>query len=301
MGKVVVTGGAGFIGSHLVDHLLAHDHEVTALDNLRSGKEVQVNSRAEFLKGDIREQSLLRAAFAGIDSVIHLAAIPRMPYSVQYPMETTEVNVMGTANVLIAACEAGVRRVVFASSSSVYGNQTEMPLREDMWPSPLSPYGGHKLQGEVMCQVWQRTYGLETVALRFFNVYGSRFDPDGPYALVIGKFIKQRMQDEALTICGDGEQTRDFTHVSDIVRGCRLAIDVPIEKVGNAPINLGAGRPVSINRITELIGGPIKYIAARKDEPRNTSASIVRAQKILDWQPLIPLEQGIEDLRTQYS
>lgn len=293
--RVIVTGGAGFIGSHLVDALVARRYVVRVLDSLISGKEERVNYPALFQKVDVQNMLRLIQEFNGADTVFHLAALPRVQYSLAHPLTTFAVNERGTQNVLVAAHEAGVRRVVFASSSSVYGNQALMPLGEWMRPSPISPYGTHKLNGENLCRTWHYAYGLQTVCLRFFNVYGPRFDPNGDYALVIGKFINQRLQGSPLTICGDGNQTRDFTHVSDVVRACIAAMES--ERVGAGDtLNIGCANPVSINRIAELVGGPTEHVPARQ-EPRHTHAAIERAGWRLGWYPHVRIEEGIGNLK----
>jgi len=295
--KVVVTGGAGFIGSHLVDALVGLGREVVALDDLSAGKEANVHPAARLAVVNVLDAASLAREFAGADVVFHLAAKPRVQLSIEKPMETGLVNINGTMNVLRAAEQAGVRRVVFASSSSVYGNPQVLPAHEGLELNPLSPYAAHKQVGEVLCRVWGQTYGLEIVCLRFFNVYGPRFDPNGPYALVIGKFIGQRLKGEPLTICGDGEQTRDFTHVSDVVRACIAAGEMhPVYALGDA-INVGGGNPVSINRIAALVGGPVVRVPARTGEPRHTHADITKARHALGWQPSVRIEDGIADLK----
>lgn len=295
--KYIVTGGAGFIGSNLVEALVLSGCEVVVIDNLTAGKKEHIHPQASFRQLDICESpTALEHAFGGADGVFHLAALPRVPRSFECPVETMEVNLIGTQKVLEATRKAGVRRLVFASSSSVYGNQTELPLREVMTPEPLSPYAIQKLAGEHLCRIWSRVYQLQTVSLRFFNVYGPRLDPSGPYALVIGKFLRQRQAGERLTICGDGEQTRDFTHVSDVVRACMLAMSSEAVGAGES-INIGAGNPVSVNRIAELIGGEVEYLPPRPGEPRHTKASTAYARSFLDWSPSVTIEQGIEALK----
>ena len=293
--KAVVTGGAGFIGSHIVDELVRKGYDVHVVDNLSGGKRENVNPQATLHVADIRNPSELTDIFRGARYVFHLAALPRVQYSIEQPRETHENNITGTLNVLMAAREAGVKRVVYSASSSAYGEQKVMPLREDMLPSPLSPYGLHKLVGEYYCRVWSEVYGLPTVALRYFNVYGPRLDPNGAYALVIGKFLKQRADGTSITITGDGTQTRDFTHVRDVVRANILAAES--EQVGRGEVlNIGAGKNASINRIAELIGGPIEYIPARI-EPHDTLADNSLARTLIDWEPQVSLEDGIMELK----
>src|SRR3989338_544048 len=223
--KGVVVGGAGFIGSNVTEDLITKGFEVHVIDNLSGGKRENVNSKAIFHKADIRDFESIKSVIKGARFVFHLAALPRVPYSIEHPVETNEVNVSGTLNVLVAAKEGGVKRVVYSASSSAYGDQKIMPLREDMFPHPKSPYGLQKYVGELYMRLWGEIFGLETVSLRYFNVYGPRLNPDGAYALAIGKFLKQRSEGKPLTIFGDLTQTRDFTHVSDVVRANILAME----------------------------------------------------------------------------
>ena len=292
--KVVVTGGAGFVGSHLVDGLVAKGYEVEVIDTLVAGNAALVNPKAKLHQVDIRDLEAIKPVIAGAKYVFHLAALPRVQASIDRPLETHEANVTGTLNVLVAAKEGGVKRVVFSSSSSVYGDQDTMPLVETMKPNPKSPYGMHKLMGEMYAEMWSRDFGLETVSLRYFNVYGTRQDPDGAYALVIGKFLKMRKEGKSLTITGDGTQTRDFTHTADVVRANILAAEG--ERVGKGEvINIGAGENQSLNRVAELFNHPIEYIPARF-EPHDTLADRSRARELLGWEPQVPFEKGIAEL-----
>lgn len=294
MKKVVVVGGAGFIGSNLADALSARGFDVHIIDNLCAGKKEYVNELATLHIADIRNYDQIAPIIAGADAVFHLAALPRVQYSIEHPIETNEVNVGGMLNVLVAAQKGGAGRVVYSASSSAYGNQKTMPLREDMPASPMSPYGLQKYIGELKCKLFNDVYGLKTVLLRYFNVYGHRQDPEGPYALVIGKFLKQRTEGVPITITGDGEQTRDFTHVRDVVRANILAMKS--ENVGNGEvINIGAGNNCSIKKLAEMIGGPVEYVAARL-EPKHTLADISRARELLGWEPEVSLEEGIREL-----
>ena len=295
--KVVVTGGAGFIGSHLVKALLERGDEVHAVDNLAGGKRAdRLHKGAVYHDTDIRDTGALDTIFSGAQLVFHTAALPRVQYSIEHPEETNDVNIGGTLRVLIAARDAGVKRVIYSGSSSAYGDQEVMPLSEDMPARPKSPYGLQKHVGELYCRVFSEVYGLQTVSLRFFNVYGPAADPNGAYALVVSKFIKQALEGKPLTITGDGEQTRDFTHVSDVVRANLLAAESPLVGKGEV-LNIGAGRPVSINTLAQLIGGKTVHIGARL-EPRHTAADITRAQTLLGWKPEISIETGIAELKT---
>jgi nucleoside-diphosphate-sugar epimerase len=292
MKKIIVVGGAGYIGSNIVDELIAQGYDVHVIDNLVGGKREHVHEGATFHEVDIRDFPAIKKIIVGTDTVFHLAALPRVQYSIENPIDTNEVNVGGTVNVLKAAQQGGVRRVVYSASSSAYGNQKTMPLVETMQANPLSPYGLQKYVGELYCKVFNEVHGMETVSLRYFNVYGGkRMDPEGPYALVVGKFLKQKAKGEPLTITGDGEQSRDFTHVHDVVRANLLAMDADTVGKGDA-INIGAGNNCSINKLAELIGGEIEYVEARL-EPKHTLADRSRAKELLGWEPKIMIEEGI--------
>src|SRR3989344_2668237 len=221
--KAVVIGGAGFIGSHLADRLIQSGFDVHVIDNLSGGKRENVNRKAKLHIADICDIKSIKSIIKGAKYVFHLAALPRVQFSIEHPIETHEANVNGTLNVLVASVEGKVGRVIYSASSSAYGDQKIFPLKEDMRANPKSPYGVQKYIGELLCRVWSEVYGLETVSLRYFNVYGPRLNPDGAYALVIGKFLKQWKEGLPQTITGDGKQTRDFTHVEDVVRANILA------------------------------------------------------------------------------
>lgn len=292
--KMVVVGGAGFIGSNLTEALVARGDEVHVIDDLSAGKREHVHEAARFHKADVRCHDEISPVFDGVDTVFHLAALPRVQFSIENPIETNDVNVGGLVSVLTAAQRRGVRRVVYSASSSAYGDQTKMPLCEDMPAHPLSPYGLQKYIGELYCRMYSEVYSIETVSLRYFNVYGKNQDPEGPYALVIGKFLKQKAEGVPLTITGDGEQTRDFTHVSDVVRANLLASEST--KVGGGEsINIGAGNNCSINKLAELIGGPVEHVEARL-EPKHTLADTSRAKELLGWEPQVTLSEGIAQL-----
>lgn len=297
--KVIVTGGAGFIGSHLTDALVERGLKVHVIDNLSNGKSEHLNQKAAFHNLDIRELDKIRPVFKDTTYVFHVAALPRVQISIQDPKTTHDVNVNGTFNVLLAAKEAGVKRVIYSSSSSVYGEQEKFPLREDFEARPMSPYGLQKYIGELLCRVFSIVYGIETVSLRYFNVYGSRCDPEGPYALVISRFLKQRAAGEPLTIVPPGTQSRDFTHVRDVVRANLLAMES--EKAGQGEaINIGAGNDRTVIELASIIGGPTVFTEPRL-EPQRTLADIGRAKELLDWEPNVPLEKGIADLKKEFS
>lgn len=292
--KMVVVGGAGFIGSNLAESLVRLGHDVHVIDNLVGGKRENVDNSATFHEVDICNYEAIAPILSGADTVFHLAALPRVQYSIEHPIETNEVNIGGTLKVLTAAKEGGVRRVVYSASSSAYGDCETMPLTETMPANPLSPYGLQKYVGEQYASLFSIVYGLETVSLRYFNAYGKNQDPEGPYALVIGKFLKQKAEGLPLTITGTGEQTRDFTSVKDVVRANILASESSNVGKGEV-INIGAGKNCSINTLAELIGGEKKYVEARL-EPMHTLADITKAKELLDWKPEVTLEEGIEEL-----
>jgi UDP-glucose 4-epimerase len=293
--KVVVTGGAGFIGSHAVDLLVNEGFLVHVIDNLCAGDKKRVNPKAKLHVVDITDPEAISPIIKGAQYVFHFAALPRVQYSIEHPKETNEVNVEGTLNVLMASVAGGVKRVIYSASSSAYGDQDTLPLIESMTANPKSPYGLQKYIGELYCRVWSMIYGIETVSLRYFNVYGPRQSAEGAYALVIAKFLKQRQEGQSMTITGTGKQTRDFTHVSDVARANFLA--AVSTKVGKGEVlNIGAGRNFSVNQVAKLIGGPIAYIPARI-EPKDTKASNILARKMIGWKPERKFEEGIAELK----
>lgn len=295
----VVTGGAGFIGSHLTRALLEDGYEVRIVDNLSGGKRENVPGNARFFKQDVNDTGALASIMAGAASVFHLAALPRVQYSIERPIETNRANVDGTVSTLNAARDAGVKRLIYAASSSAYGDQAIMPLVEDLPANPKSPYGLQKYIGELYCRVFSEVYGLPTVCLRYFNVYGPGASAEGAYALVIAKFLRQRALGKPMTITGDGTQTRDFTHVHDVVRANMLA--ATSSRVGKGEvINIGAGKNVSVARVAELIGGPTEHVPPRL-EPHDTRADNARAKELLDWEPRVSLEEGIAELKREWG
>ena len=291
---MLVTGGGGFIGSHLVEALLDRGYNVRVLDNITTGRLDRIDRRAELVRADIREGASIGPSFQGVDCVLHTAALPRVPLSIENPLETHMVNVVGTINVLLAARDAGVRRLVFSGSSSVYGDQPHLPLNEEMRPNPLSPYALQKLAGEQYTRLFHRLYGIETLTLRYFNVYGPGMATEGAYLTVISAFLQARQEGRPLTIYGDGEQMRDFTHVRDVVRANVLAIDSEI--ADGRPINIGQGRSVSVNWIAAKIKGPTIYRSVRAGDVRHTLADHSEAEKVLGWRPQVSTEEGIDEL-----
>jgi len=293
MSKLIVTGGAGFIGSHLTDKLIELGHEVVVIDNLTTGKKENLNPKAIFHQLDIRYLKLIQPLFHNAEAVFHLAADPRLQISVEDPIGTHEINVTGTLNVLFAAKTAGVKKVVFSSSCAIYGEQ-KLPIKEEDTPNPLSPYGLHKLMGEYYCRLFSGLYGLPTVALRYFNVFGSRKSADGGYPMVIPIFLKQRQADQELTIVGDGEQTRDYVHVSDVVEANIKAWQSAVKS--GETINVGSGRQISVNFIAKLIGGKTVNLPARAGEMRFIEADNKKARELLDWAPKMKFEDGLNNL-----
>lgn len=300
MKKIVVTGGAGFIGSHLADALLHAGHEVHVVDNLANGKREDVPEGAIFHEFDICDTRKLTVLFEGAYAVFHLAALPRVTYSYDYPVESHEANIDGTFSVLMAARDANVGRVVYAGSSSSYGNQDSLPFTEDMRPRPVSLYSFQKYAGEEYARLFSENYGLPTVTLRFFSVYGPRMRPDGGYALAIPKFLESRKEGKPLPITGDGSNTRDFTHVRDVVRACMLAMESSYVGKGEV-VNIAAGRNVSVNALADLIGGEREYLPPRPGDAQDTFGDTARARALLDWSPSVTLEEGIAELKQEWG
>ncbi len=293
MKKVVVTGGAGFIGSHIVDNLINQGIEVIIFDDMSMGSEDNINSKAIFHKIDISSMGprTLAKFMQGVDTVFHVASRTRVQPSIKNPSLYHRVNVTGTVNMLVASVKAGVKRFVYSASSSAYGEKDTMPLVETMSTNPMSPYGLTKLLGEEYCRLFHTQYGLETVNLRYFNVYGERQNLDGGYCLVIGIFAKQMLEGKPLTITGDGEQKRDFTYVGDVVNANIAA--ATSDKVGKGEtINIGNGDNRSINQIANLFDKPSVNLAPRI-EPRETLADISKAKELLNWEPTQIIEEWI--------
>jgi nucleoside-diphosphate-sugar epimerase len=295
---VVVTGGAGFIGSHLTDALVDCGFRVRVVDNFATGHRERVNPRAELIEADIREADALAPAFTGeVDCVFHTAALPRIPLSIAKPVETHMANVVGALNVLMAVREAKIRRFVFSGSSSVYGTQERLPFVETMRTNPQSPYALQKFVGEEYARMFHRLYGVQAVTLRYFAVYGPRMAEEGAYMLAIAAFMRARREGRPLEIHGDGEQTRDFTHVRDVVAANILAMDAKnAEAADGRPINIGYGHNVSINRIAQIFGGPIVHTPGRAGDMRDTLADRTLAEKVLGWIPRVSIEQGLAEL-----
>ena len=285
MKKAIVTGGAGFIGSNLVDKLIEQGVEVTILDNLSTGKEENINPKAEFINCDISTASEIDMLFYinGADIVFHLAALARVQPSIEDPITFNKVNINGTLNVLLASHKAGVKRVVYSASSSAYGDATKFPTPEEHSTNPLSPYGLQKYVGEQYCKMFSEVYGLDTVSLRYFNVYGERMNLEGAYCLVLGIFAQKMLEGKPLTINNDGEQRRDFTYVGDVVDANILAATHQKDLKGDV-FNIGNGKEFTVNEIADMLGGEKQY-GNKVMEPFRTLADNSKANLILDWIP----------------
>jgi UDP-glucose 4-epimerase len=296
-GRVLVTGGAGFIGSHLVDALVAVGRQVRILDNFAGGKRSNLNPAAELVEGDLRDPATVERAVRDVSAVFHLAALASVPRSIERPEETNAVNVEGTLSLFVRAGRAKVRRVIFASSSSVYGDAVEMPKRETAEPKPLSPYAVSKLAGEHYGRMASAHFGVEVVSLRFFNVYGPRQDPDSPYAAVIPIFLSRLAAGQPLPINGDGGQSRDFTYVGDLVRGIQLAETAKVEP--GRVINLAGGTPVGLLEMARTLGKvagkpvTLEHRPPRAGDIRHSHADPSRAQQELGFRTEITLEEGL--------
>ncbi|MCD6452908.1 MAG: SDR family oxidoreductase [Dehalococcoidales bacterium] len=301
-GRVVITGGAGFIGSHLAEELVRRGYYIIILDNLATGRieniaELLKNGDVEFIQGSITELSFLQPVFKGVRYVFHQAALPSVPRSIANPLASHETNITGTLNVLLAARDNGVKKVIFASSSSVYGDTPTLPKREDMIPRPLSPYAVTKLAGEYYSQVFQEVYQLPTVCLRYFNVYGPRQDPNSQYAAVIPRFIRWAGSGESPIIFGDGKQTRDFTFVRDVVEANILAA----ESEACGVFNISRGERITVNRLAKLIiklvGGGVELVhqPPRPGDIKHSLADTSRAKEAFSYESGYSLEAGLAE------
>jgi UDP-glucose 4-epimerase len=297
---VLVTGGAGFIGSNLVRALLERGDRVRVLDNLSTGNRANLaglTSDVELVEGELRSYERVHAAVRGTEIVFHLGALPSVPRSVQDPLTTSAVNVEGTLNVLLAGRDEGIRRVVFASSSSVYGNSGPLPRVETANPDPISPYGVAKLAAERYCVSFSRVYPLEAIALRYFNVFGPRQDPRSQYAAVVPKFITEAAAGRPLPIYGDGSQSRDFTYIANVVEANLLAAEA--SAANGAVLNIATGRSVTVDELADTVGAVLgteiekEYLPERAGEVRDSWADVSAAGELLGWAPSINLEEGL--------
>ncbi len=301
--KYLVTGGAGFIGSHITETLLKQGESVRVFDNLVTGRSSNIDAphghsgQVEIINGDLRDMDAVRSAVAGTEVVFHQGALASVPRSIADPIASLETNINGTQNVLLAARDSGVRRVVYASSSSVYGNMPTLPKHEEMPTAPMSPYAVQKLTGELLCGVFTRIYGLETVALRYFNVFGPRQDPASEYAAVIPRFLTALIEQRRPIVFGDGEQTRDFTYIENVVQANLLAA-TSTAAVGTA-MNIGCGVQISLNGVLQIAGELLgrrvdaEYRESRSGDVRDSLADISRAKRLLGYTPTISFNEGL--------
>lgn len=301
MARCLVTGGCGFIGSHLVRALLDRGHKVRVLDNLSTGKREnleEVSHRIDLIEGDISDPIAAKEALSGVEKVFHQAALASVPLSLERPLDTNQACVTGTLNMLHASVAAKVKRFVYAASSSAYGDQPTSSKRESDLPMPLSPYAVAKLAGEYYCQAYYHSFGLETVGLRYFNVFGPRQDPDSPYSAVIPLFVSRILSGQPPKIYGDGLQSRDFTFVANVVHGNLLASERP--NIGGRIINVADGGQTTLLHLLELLSKLLKrsiqpeFLPARVGDVRESLADITLARRLLGYEPQVPLEEGIK-------
>lgn len=305
--RYLVTGGAGFIGSNTVDELVRRGHGVVVLDDLSAGKEenlAEIRNKITFVKGSITDLEAVQKACHQADYVIHLAARTSVPRSVKDPVDTNRINVDGTLNVLVAARDNKVKRVVYAASSSAYGETPTLPKTETMQPQPISPYGVSKYVGELYAKTFGRCYGLETVCLRYFNIFGPRQDPDSPYSGVLSRFAAAFLDETRPTVYGDGEQTRDFTYVENAVQANLLACEAPA--ISGEVFNIGTGQSVTLNQTLELfrrISGKhctAQYDAPREGDIRDSLADISHSRNLLGYEPVVLFEEGLQRTYSWY-
>jgi nucleoside-diphosphate-sugar epimerase len=308
MATYLVTGGAGFIGSNIVDELLVRGHAVRVLDNFATGREenlAQARDRVELIRGDVRDPVAVDHAVEGADFVLHQAALASVPRSIADPVANNEVNVQGTLNVLVAARRHGVKRVVYASSSSVYGDSEELPKLESMPPNPKSPYAVAKLAGEYYCRVFADLHGMTTVSLRYFNVFGPRQDPNSQYSAVIPIFVKALVEGRAPSIHGDGEQSRDFTYVANVVEANLLACEAKVQ--GGRVYNIACGGRFTLNHLYATLAARIGanlepiYGPPRAGDVKHSMAGVDRIRRELGYSVSVPFDEGIERTVSWYQ
>ncbi len=302
MSLYLITGGAGFIGSNIVEELLKRGEKVRVLDNFSTGKRdnlLPLLSQIELVEGDVRSYHIVREAVEGVDFILHQAALPSVPRSVKDPLTSNEVNVVGTLNILNAAKDERVKRIVYASSSSIYGDLETLPKTEDMLPKPLSPYAVSKLAGEKYCQVFTRLYGLETVCLRYFNVFGPKQDPTSQYSAVIPKFVRAIKNGRSPMVYGDGEQSRDFTFVDNVVEANLLACQQGHEELSGEVFNIACGKRISINLLIKTINSllnaqvEVEYAPSRQGDVKHSLANIGKAQQFLGYKVMVDFKEGM--------
>ncbi|HYA24516.1 MAG TPA: SDR family oxidoreductase [Terriglobales bacterium] len=298
----LITGAAGFIGSSLARAVLEQGDQVRGFDNLSTGKRenlAEIAGKIDFREADLLDFSAIQQACRGVDYVLHEAAIPSVPRSVKDPLESNRANIDATVNLLVAARDAKVKRVVYAASSSAYGDTPTLPKHEDMPPNPLSPYAVAKLAGEYYMSAFWRCYGLETVSLRYFNIFGPRQDPTSPYSGVLAKFITQMLRGQQPTIFGDGRQSRDFTYVENVVKANLLACKAPAEKVAGQVFNIATGSRIDLNETCRLLkrltgySGEVDYGPERAGDVKHSLADLSMARKQLGYEPFVNFEEGL--------
>ena len=306
-GKFLVTGGAGFIGSHIVERLVQDGAQVRVVDNLSTGRIERLGhllSAIEFVEGDLANESTANEAVDGMDFVVHQAAIPSVQRSLSDPIATNRANVVGTLNLLESCRRVGVRRFVYAASSSAYGNTEVLPKQEDMAPNPMSPYALQKYVGERYCKLYFELYGLETISLRYFNVFGPGQDPHSEYSAVIPKFINCLLNNQPITIYGDGEQSRDFTFIENVIEANILALNAAA--VAGQMCNVGCGERISLNRLVVLLEREIAgsarviHVEPKLGDVRHSLAAVDRARALLNYQPKIGVEEGLRRTIASY-
>lgn len=296
--KCLVTGGCGFIGSHVVDQLVDLGHECLVLDDLSTSDGTYLNPAATLVKGSVTDASLVRSVTEGVDWLFHTAAWARVPRSIDDPIGTHNVNVTGTLNVLQSARENGVGRIINSSSSSVYGDQPNPVMREDMLPTPKSPYALHNLISEQYATMFACLFDMQIISLRYFNVYGPRHATEGAYVMVISKFMRLRALGKPLTIYGSGNQTRSYTYVADVVRASLLAATAELPSGQHTILNIGSDEETSVNEIAAIIGGEVEHVIPNprsEFEEFRKSADYTRARAMIGWYPQVPLAEGLRD------
>lgn len=302
--KIIVTGGAGFIGSHLVDALAEQGHEILVIDNLSTGNLrnlAKSKGKYELERFDISSEE--QFIVGKYDVMFHLAALPRVQLSLDQPIETNAANVTGTLRMLVLAKKLGVKKFIYASSSSVYGDQEFLPIFENAMANPKNPYALQKFMGELYAKMFSEISGINIFAMRFFNVYGSRMATEGAYKLVFSNWIESIRKGEPMKIFGDGKQTRDFTHVSDVVRALIMAMgyEFPKNKTYYVPLNIGSGEETSVHKLSELFGYPSMHVEAREWEEKRKLANVEAARDMLGWIPQIKIKEGVKLIKEEYD